>query len=489
MIDWTPDLGTSSRPRYISIAEAIERDVRAGTLSPGDRLPPQRKLAQRLGIDFTTVSRAYAEAQARGLVDSHVGRGTFVTAGAPGRGSAAGDAAGPVPAGIPLNGANGTAAPPPAAPVPGAPDPARVVATDLSMNMPPEPADPALLSRMQEGLSAVSANLVHLLRYQSATGSEKDRIAASTWLSLRGMVPRLERIAVTPGAHPTMTAILSILTRPGDTVLCERITYPGFRSIAGRMGLNLVGLEMDGDGILPDALERAIARVRPKALYLNPTLQNPTTITMPVERRLAISEVLNHHGLPLIEDDAYGFIPPKAPAPLAVSAPDLTWHIGGLAKCIGAGLRLAYTVAPSGRDAFALGQAVRSFAVMPSPLSMALATQWIEDGTADHIRRFIRSESAARQRIAAEALDGFEFRAADNAFNIWLSLPEGVGRSDIMARMAGREIGIMPSDAFTVDGPPDERLRVCLGGSITREALHTGLYHLADAMVPAPYMG
>lgn len=468
MIDWTPELGTTLKPRYLAIAEAIANDVRLGTLSPGDRLPPQRRLAERLGIDFTTVSRAYAEAQARGLVASHVGRGTFIAA-APASAAA-------LPHAAPLAAA-------------AAADPERVVATDLSMNLPPDPFEPDLIGRMQEGLATVSANLVHLLRYQSSTGSEKDRIAASTWLSLRGMVPRLERIAVTPGAHPAITAILSILAAPGDTVLCEAITYPGLRNIAGRMGIRLVGLEMDGDGILPGALDAAVARHAPKALYLNPTLQNPTTITMPVERRLAVSEVLNHHGLPLIEDDAYGFIPPKAPAPLAVSAPDLTWHIGGLAKCIGAGLRLAYTVAPSGRDAYALGQAMKALAVMPSPLSMALATRWIEDGTADHIRRFIRAESAIRQTIAAEALTGFTFRAAENAFNVWLSLPEGVGRAELVARLAGSPIGLTPSDAFTVEGPPLERLRVCLGGSVTREALRTALYALADAMVPNAYLG
>ena len=113
-----------------------------------------------------------------------------------------------------------------------------------------------------------------------------------------------------------------------------------------------------------------------------------------------MAEVLRRHALTLIEDDAYGFIPAKAPAPIALSAPELTWHIGGLAKCIGAGLRLAYTVAPTAKCAFRLAQAIWALAVMPSPLSTALVTQWIEDGTADRIRRFIRAESAARQAIA-----------------------------------------------------------------------------------------
>ncbi|WP_172328432.1 PLP-dependent aminotransferase family protein [Mangrovicoccus sp. HB161399] len=458
MTDWTPRIAGSGKPRYLAIAEAIAADIRAGTLSPGDRLPPQRRLAERLGIDFTTVSRAYAEAQSRGLIDSHVGRGTFVAV--------------PAPAALPT-----------------LPDEARAGETDLSMNMPPEPADPELLARMQAGLAYVGANLVPLLRYQSAVGSEKDRVAASTWLSLRGMVPRLERIAVTPGAHATMTAILTLLARPGDRVLCERITYPGLRNIAGRLGIELVGVPMDLDGMLPDALDAAIREKAPRAVYMNPTLQNPTTLTVPVERRLELSEAINRHGIPLIEDDAYGFIPPKAPAPLAVSAPELTWHIGGLAKCIGAGLRLAYTVAPSGRDAHALAQALRATSVMPSPINMALATQWIEDGTADSIRRFIRAESAARQQIAAEALDGHRYCSEENAFNIWLALPEGIGRADIVARMAGRPLGLMPADAFTVAGPVSDKLRVCLGGAISRDALREQLFFLANVMAPNAFMG
>ncbi|NIY72340.1 PLP-dependent aminotransferase family protein [Marivivens donghaensis] len=455
MLDWTPDSLTPGKPRYLAIADAIAADIKEGRLTDGMRLPPQRRLAEALGIDFTTVSRAYAEAQARGHIESHVGRGTFV------KGRVVTDR----------------------------PDPSRAGEADLAMNMPPENMPLELTRRMQEGLGYVSANLIDLLRYQSPTGSERDRVAASSWLSMRGMVPALERVAVTPGAHATMTAILSLIARAGDTVLCEGVTYPGLRNIAGRLRLNLVGLPGDADGILPDALEAAIQAHGPKALYLNPTLQNPTTQTISASRRLEIAEVLNRHALTLIEDDAYGFIPAKAPAPIALHAPELTWHIGGLAKCIGAGLRLAFTIAPTPRCAHHLTQAIRALSVMPSPLSMALTTQWIEDGTADSIRRFIRSESAARQAMAAEVLQGVTFDGAENAFNLWLTLPKGVGRADVVARMARRPIGLMPSDAFTVLGQPGEHLRVSLGGPTSREALREHLHHLSAALVPNTFMG
>jgi DNA-binding transcriptional MocR family regulator len=126
---------------------------------------------------------------------------------------------------------------------------------------------------------------------------------------------------------------------------------------------------------------------------------------------------------------------------------------------------------------------------MPSPLSMALMTQWIEDGTADNIRRFIRAESAARQTIASEVLGGFDYKTAENAFNLWLCLPDGMARADIVARMARRRLGLVPSDAFTVEGTPSECLRVCLGGSIDRDDLRSNLQFLANTMQPNEFLG
>jgi DNA-binding transcriptional MocR family regulator len=126
---------------------------------------------------------------------------------------------------------------------------------------------------------------------------------------------------------------------------------------------------------------------------------------------------------------------------------------------------------------------------MSSPLSMALVTHWIEDGTADRICRFIRAESAARQEVAASLLQGFQFDADKHAFNIWLKLPVGVSRAELMGRMNGHGIGLMPSDAFTVLGAPDEHVRICLGGSISRAGLRNGLSFLANSLNGETWLG
>ena len=118
----------------------------------------------------------------------------------------------------------------------------------------------------------------------------------------------------------------------------------------------------------------------------------------------AVAACARRSGVPIIEDDAYGFIPLKGPPPFAAIAPDLTWHIAGLAKCIGAGLRTAYTVVPDTRSGWPFAAALRAATVMASPFTAAIATRWIEDGTADTILTFIRAETAARQALATTIL-------------------------------------------------------------------------------------
>src|ERR1700745_2835790 len=209
MQDWMPNLATSDKPRYLAIADAIAEDIRSGRLAPSDRLPPQRKLARRLDVDFTTVARGYLEAQKRGLIESHVGRGTFVRKAARRSHS------------------------------PMARHPEIV---DLSMNLPPEPDDPELLDRMQDGLEAVGRDLVYLMRYQGFGGVGADKEAALKWLAARALVPPEDRLLIAPGAHSALLGILGLLAKPGDVILSEALTYPGARSIAAQLGLQLIGL-------------------------------------------------------------------------------------------------------------------------------------------------------------------------------------------------------------------------------------------------------
>lgn len=453
LANWIPDLSRRGTPRYLAIADAIAGDIETGRLSPSDRLPPQRTLAAVLGVDFTTVARGYVEAKRRGLIESRVGQGTFVSNA--------------------MRRRHRTMVKHP-----------EIV--DLSMNLPPEPDDPELLDRMQDGWDAISRDLVLLMRYQGFGGVAADKEAASAWVSRRGLVPQQDRLFIAPGAHPALLGILGLLARPGDVILSEAITYPGVRSIAGQLGLSLVGIPMDDQGLDADAFAAACLRSSPKALYLNPTLLNPTTHTISEPRRLALASIARRFGIPIVEDDPYGLLPDKTPPAFAALAPELTWHIAGLAKCLGAGLRVAYVVVPDNRSGWSFATSLRAATVMASPVTVALATRWINDGTGDALLAAVRRESAERQILARSLMIGHTYRADPAGFHLWLSLPPPWTRSAFAGHMRTTGIGIVASDAFTTGDQPPEAVRVCLGGPADRAQVRDALEFMAHTLAAEP---
>jgi DNA-binding transcriptional MocR family regulator len=450
---WAPDLARWGKPHYQAIVESLAEDIRTGRLRAGTRLPTQRALAARIGLNFTTVSRGYVEAHRRGLVEGRVGQGTFVVE----------------PVRAPR-----TAAPTRAGPV------------DFTMNLPPEPDDPALLARMQASFADLSGDLPNLLRYQGFGGTEADKDAATRWLAARGVAAPRRCLLICPGAHSALSSILGQVARPGDAICAERITYPGIRALAAHLSLRLVDLPMDRHGVDPDAFAAACTRVAPKAIYLNPLLQNPTTATMPRARREAVIAVARRYAVAIIEDDAYAHLCPAPPPSFATLAPEITYYVAGLAKCLGAGLRLAFLVAPSARAALPLGNALRAATVMASPISTALATRWIMDGTAEAIGQFVRTESVARQRLVSETLPAARVTADPNGFHVWIDLPEGWTRSAFASQGRAAGLGVVASDPFCVAGTPPEAVRLCLGGPSTRLQIGQGLEQLGHALEGSP---
>ena len=447
---WFPELRRTKGPLYLALVDAIASDIQCGTLNVSERLPPQRELAKRLRVNYTTVSRAYREAQRRGLVYSRVGQGTFVCR----------------PRVSQLSLARGDSV------------------VDMTMNLPPEPDDPVLLDRLENSLSRVAARLRPLLRYEEFGGSPDARSAAQCWLSRVSITAELDCLLVCPGAQSALLAIVSLHAKPGDVVVCEAITYPGIRALATQFGIRLVGLPSDEQGICNDAFARACVELHPKLLYCNPTLQNPTTVTVSAARRRELIRTARAHGVIILEDDAYAFLPSSRPEPFVRLAPDITYYVSGFAKCLGAGLRVAYLLAPDARRAARLASIMRATAVMASPITVAFATECIENGTAEAVLDAIRAESVARQQIAREALAGMSYLADPEGFHVWLSLTAPWSRGSLSMQMRRRNVFAVASDAFRVSGQPPEAVRLCLGGTLSREELRHALGLFADAMSP-----
>ncbi len=453
MSDWVPSLTNGAKPRYIAIAEAIQGDLAEGRLLPAQRLPAQRQLARLLGLDFTTVARGYAEAQRRGLIESRVGEGTFVI-------------------GTPVSTSG-----------PGA----RGEIVDFSMNMPPEPADMALWTKLGADLELPPAELVRVLRYQRFGGTEADKQAAIEWLGRRGVAAGLDRVAVVPGAHAALLAATTVLAeKERGVVLAEPLTYPGMKAIAEQLGLDLVGIATDQHGVLPAAFDEACRLHQPKALYLNPTLCNPTTRTMPIGRRQEIAGIARKNRVPIIEDDPYSLLSDTPPLAFASIAPDITWHVATLSKCLGAGLRVAYVVVPDARSGWNFASAVRAANVMVSPITATLATRWIKDGTADALLAAIRAEARERQALVTAILPPDLVTTDPAAFHAWLALPPLWSRSAFVGHMASCGLGVVASDVFGTQGTAPEAVRICLGGPAQRSVVRTALEFAAHALSESP---
>lgn len=452
---WIPRVDRGVGPVYLAIADAIAKDIEAGRLKSGDRLPAQRELALSLGVNFTTITRAYNEARRRGLIDAATGRGTYIRGLEPKL---------YVPQAVP----------------------ARV--PDLTMNVPPNPIAAALDERLAAGMAAIGRrlDLGALLTYQAGVGSHEDRAAAATLLEpLLGAIP-IDRLMISAGTQAALLALMTVLGQDDALVVTEHVTYSRFRTLAAHLGLRTKGLAMDSEGLLPDALEDACRVERPGALYCVPTIHNPTTATMSEQRRRDIAGIARRYGFPIVEDDAYGLLPSASPPPIAAIAPDVTYYVAGLSKCIMPALRIAYLAVPAATAANRVAAAIQATTQMAPPLMAALATTWIGDGSARRIIAAIRAEAAARQRIASDALPDGAFDAHPEGHHLWLRIAPRWNRSEFEAYLRRLGLAVVPSDSFLIDGPPPEAVRIGLGAAPDRASLKIALANTAAAWNQPP---
>ena len=227
MTNWTPNLDPQL-PRYLAIAQAIAADLESGRLSPGDRLPTHRELAWQLGVTVGTVTRAYQEAERRGLLSGEVGRGSFLR--------------------DPLGGRGRTVTAGERGPL------------DLQMAVPPRVCSPAEFDQALMRLMADPSRLDHL-DYPPVAGLPEHREMARSWLRRAGVDVPANQIALTSGAQHGLLAILATIARGGDSLLVEPLTYPTVQPIARQIGLRLEPLMADSEGILPE-IDRARRRQR-----------------------------------------------------------------------------------------------------------------------------------------------------------------------------------------------------------------------------------
>jgi DNA-binding transcriptional MocR family regulator len=413
---------------YVGIVDELAAAIAAGRLKPGDRLPPQRAFAYEKGIAASTAGRVYAELRRRGLVVVEVGRGTFVAG-----------------------------SPPPSDSTLGEPTDGRI---DLEFNFPTVPAQFALIARSLSGLQRVDA-VSALIGPTTQRRLENARLTAAEFMKTARWQPRPDGFVFTGSGRQSMAAAVSALVPIGGRLGVEAVTYAMIKNIASRLGVTVVPISIDREGIRPDAVATAHRAGALSALYLQPILHNPIGHSMSPARREEITKLAAKLGLFIIEDSVYGFL--SDDPPLAASATDRCIVIDSLSKRIAPGISVGFLHVPASlRDRVAT--TVRAGAWSVSSLALDLGIRLMSDGTAAEIVRLKRTDARKRQAILAKCLSGFEISADPRSYHVWLQLPQQ-WRSEAFAAAAARHgISLTPSNAFTIaPGHAPNAVRLGLG--------------------------
>lgn len=430
-------------PRYHAIAAELSQTILTGQLAAGDKLPPHRVLAKRLGVTTGTVSRAYASLERQGLATARVGDGTYVRH---------------------LD--DGTLAVDPTS------DHALI---DLAYNVAIPTDDAQALLGVFKQLQLDPERLAELLRYQPEAGMAQHRRIGADWLRCFGASGDWHRVMVTHGAQHALAGVLRTMARPGDTLLTESLTYPGLLTLARSLRLQVIGVAMDDEGLLPDALDRAAQTFQGKLLFCSPTLHNPTTSTMGRVRREAIAAVVRHRGLFLLEDVVHAAVLPEPPAAVSTLVPEQSFLIASLSKVLAPGLRVGFLeAAPAWLDKVAAS--IRADCWMVAPLMPEIATQWLSSGEAQRLIALQRQQLAARQQLAQPLLAGLEYRWQPGHPHVWLPLPVPWTSQSFAAALRQQGVLVRAADPFTAGRAAAPRaIRISLNSARTLDQLAQGL--------------
>ncbi|MBP6852128.1 MAG: PLP-dependent aminotransferase family protein [Rhodoferax sp.] len=441
-------------PRYLAIAAELAQAIESGQLAPGEKLPPHRVLAKQLGVTTGTVSRAYASLERQALATARVGDGTFVRN---------------------LDTSSEDAS-----------TMAAAHTIDLAHNIAMPTDETGALLRAMTALGEAPAQMARVLKYQPEAGATRHRTAGARWLQRFGTTGSWERVMVTHGAQHALAGVLRTIARPGDTLLTEPLSYPGMLALARSLRLQVVGLEVDTQGILPDALDRAAQTFNTKLLFCCPTLHNPTTSSMDMARREAIAAVIRKRRLLLMEDVVHAAAIRQPPPALATLVPEQSFLMASFSKVMAPGLRVGYLEAPP-QWLDKVASSIRSDCWMVAPLMPEIATRWLDSGDAEHLIDLQRQRITERLAIARRVLSGISMRWAEDFPHVWLPLPAPWRAGPFAARLRRAGVLVRTMDHFAVGrSPVPDAVRISLNAPASIEQLRQGLQTVLATLKEVP---
>lgn len=450
----------SQTPIYLQIKKQIEHLITVSKLPANFVLPAERTLSQKLGVNRSTVVKAYLELKADGLVESRIGSGTVVLA------------------------------------------PLTKDVSQEKMYVPPlrwgqieskrsaksgEQTISNILSVFEKekiisfasGISSEDACEIELMKnlqnqiiqkYKEKVfmptpvdGSIELKSAIRTYIQENGINATAKQIMVTSGSQQSIEFLARMLIEPGDVVLVEEPTYIGAIQAFESYDAKIIGIPMDDQGIRLDILETCLIKYRPKFIYTQPNFHNPTGISMSIERRRALLKLAYYYNLPIVEDDPYGelyYSGSPLPSLKSLDNNDYVVYLSSFSKTISFSLRVGFVVATENIISRFI-QFKQITDIQTSTLSQFIINEFLRGGHMrphlDYLRKIYKKKrDLMLNELNNGSMDGITITAPNGGYFIWLRLPDNIRMNEFVKRLADKGLVVMQGDIFypgySIDG-------------------------------------
>ena len=325
------------------------------------------------------------------------------------------------------------------------------------------------LAQIQQGAEMwLAENDPSALNYGVEEGEGYLRVALAEWLSGEyGTAVSLSNLFISAGASQALDLICTLYSQPGDVVLVEEPTYFLALRIFADHGLRVVGVAMDEQGLIPEAVEAAVRQHRPAFLYTIPSFQNPTAVTLPAERRAQLVALAEQYGFLIVADEVYQLLGYTAAPPPPLASHSASGHvlgIGSFSKILAPGLRLGWVQAAPQHLQRLVGSGLVDSGGGVNPLVSAVVRGVLTSGAQQAYVAQLRAEYGRRIRVLDEALQTHlpqaQYAVPQGGFFFWLSLPEGVDTAAQLPRARALGVGYQPGRNFSSRGDLASQLRL-----------------------------
>ena len=455
---WQAATAKAGRSKYKALARVIRDRIAAGDLAGGQKLPPVRDLAYQLGVTPGTVARAYSLLTDDGVLLAEVGRGTFV----------AGTERSKKPLDVPLIFT------------------VDEQTADFRSSRVPDVGQGAIIDD-----ALIRLGRSHARRHINYPTDETDlhaREAVVDWIGT-GRVGNFDADDVMLGngaQNCCFMALQNVLYGAQPVILTEELAYPGARHAARLLRAKIVGVAMDDEGIIPEALIEAYRTHGGQVLLTAADVHSPTTIKTSLARKKQIAAIAERFGLTIIEDDCHGMAPTDVPAYRAL-LPERSYFLSSLTKSVSGALRFGYVVAPTGGGPELRRVAQSSFYGVAQPI-IDICADLIASGDAARIRDAVVAQTAQRVRMAVNKLGRWDLRWREDAPFVWLQLPTGWRASGFAVACERRGVTIRPADEFALsDASAPNAVRLAVTTCVSEDR-YLGAMDQMDHLLENPTM-